>query len=345
MKKIGLFIFLSLFIRSTNACTTFFMHFNGKMVFGRNYDWMADEGMVCTNQRGLAKTSMKMPDGNTISWMSRWGSITFNQYGKEFPTGGMNEKGLVVELMWLDATIYPQPDERPSIGVLQWIQYQLDNHVSVDEVIKSDAKLRITSKGTPLHYLVADADGHTATIEFLNGKLEVHRGEELPLPVLTNDTYSHSFASHTSGTFNGNNSLERFSTTCNMISQYKNDTATKSIIDASFEILNKVQQGNYTKWSIVYDITEKKIWYTTQRFKQLRSVSFAAFDFSCELPSRYSNINGMEQGEISHLFSDFSSVINQQILENAVLQSNSQVPLSRQQIRSIGAYPAAIICK
>ena len=114
------------------------MHYNGKMVFGRNYDWMADEGMVCTNQRGLTKTSMKMPDGNTISWVSRYGSITFNQYGKEFPTGGMNEKGLVVELMWLDGTIYPQPDERPSIGVLQWIQYQLDNHASIEEVIKSD---------------------------------------------------------------------------------------------------------------------------------------------------------------------------------------------------------------
>ena len=68
-----------------------------------------------------------MPDGNTISWVSQYGSITFNQYGKEFPTGGMNEKGLVVELMWLDGTIYPQPDERPAIGVLQWIQYQLDN--------------------------------------------------------------------------------------------------------------------------------------------------------------------------------------------------------------------------
>ena len=145
------------------------------MVFGRNYDWMADEGMVCTNQRGLAKTSMKMPDGNTISWVSRYGSITFNQYGKEFPTGGMNEKGLVVELMWLDGTTYPQPDERPSIGVLQWIQYQLDNHASVEEVINSDSKLRITSKGTPLHYLVADADGRAATIEFLNGKLNVHR--------------------------------------------------------------------------------------------------------------------------------------------------------------------------
>ena len=73
-------------------------------------------------------------------------------------------------------------------------------------------------------------------------------------------------------------------------------TAGKSIVDASFEVLNKVAQGNYTKWSIVYDITEKKIWYKTQRFKQLRSVSFAAFDFSCKLASKHININGSEAG-------------------------------------------------
>jgi choloylglycine hydrolase len=26
-------------------------------------------------------------------WTSRYGSITFNQYGREFPSGGINEKG------------------------------------------------------------------------------------------------------------------------------------------------------------------------------------------------------------------------------------------------------------
>jgi choloylglycine hydrolase len=38
---------------------------------------------------------METGDGKTISWISKYGSITFNQYGREFPTGGMNEKGLV----------------------------------------------------------------------------------------------------------------------------------------------------------------------------------------------------------------------------------------------------------
>ena len=142
------------------------------MIFGRNYDWVTEAGMVCTNLKGLSKTSMKTENGETINWVSKYGSITFNQYGKEFPTGGMKEKGLVVELMWLDETKYPANDNRPAVGVLQWIQYQLDNCTSIDEVIATDKKIRISPTGTtPLHYLVADANGNAATIEFLNGKI------------------------------------------------------------------------------------------------------------------------------------------------------------------------------
>jgi penicillin V acylase-like amidase (Ntn superfamily) len=124
--------------------------------------------------------------------VSKYGSITFNQYGKEFPTGGMNEKGLVVELMWLDETRYPNPDQRPAVGVLQWIQYQLDNSSTTAEVIGSNSQIRISEKTAPIHFLVADAAGNVATIEFLDGKMVVHKDKELPFPVLTNDTYASS---------------------------------------------------------------------------------------------------------------------------------------------------------
>jgi choloylglycine hydrolase len=345
MKSLVLLFLLLITYHIANTCTTFFIHHNGKMVFGRNYDWVADAGMVYTNQIGLAKRSAKTPDGNTTSWVSKYGSISFNQYGKEFPTGGMNEKGLVVELMWLDGTVYPQPDERPSVNVLQWIQYQLDNHATIEEVIASDKTIRISSKGTPLHYLVADASGHAATIEFLEGKMKVHTGSDLPLPVLTNNTYNESVTSHSGGAVQGNNSLERFSAACNMINQYKSDANGRSLIDHSFAILDKVAQGDYTKWSIVYDITEKKIWFRTQRSKQLRSINFSAFDFSCSVLSKQINMNGKEQGEISNLFSDFSDEANRQIFEKAAEQSSSRVSFSKEQKRTIHAYPATITCK
>jgi choloylglycine hydrolase len=345
IKKLTVAASLLLFITTSHACTTFFIHYNGKMVFGRNYDWMTSTGMVCTNQRGLFKTSMKNDDGKTISWISQYGSISFNQYGKEFPTGGMNEKGLVVELMWLDGTMYPKPDSRPAIGVLQWIQYQLDNCSIVDEVIATDKKLRIISKGTPLHYLVADAKGNAATIEFLDGKMIVHKDSDLPLPVLTNDTYDRSIASNANGSSTGNNSLKRFSTACKMIQEYKSNPGAKTLIDQSFEILSKVSQGDYTKWSIVYDITDKKIYFKTEKFQQLRTVNFPSFNFSCNAASKVLDMNTAEQGDISNNFADYSSGINKLILEKSLEQSSPQIVVDREEKRAIISYPEAIHCK
>ena len=179
MKKIIALFLLCLSASYSFACSTFLLSKNGKHVFGRNYDWVSGNGMVMVNARGLAKTSF-MSDGVAISWVSGYGSVTFNQFGKEFPHGGMNERGLVVELMWLSETTYPDQDDRASMNELQWVQYQLDNCKNIAEVIATDKKIRISRAGAaPLHFLVADASGKAATIEFIDGKMVVHEGSDL----------------------------------------------------------------------------------------------------------------------------------------------------------------------
>lgn len=152
------------------ACTTFCLRDDGRIVFGKNYDWAVDDGLLIVNKRGVARTADVVGDPRPASWVSRYGSVTFNQYGRDFPMGGMNEKGLTIELMWLDGTRYPQADARPSVDVLQWIQYQLDNHATVAEVLKADKSVRIVGSA-PLHYLVADRQGQVATVEFLDGRM------------------------------------------------------------------------------------------------------------------------------------------------------------------------------
>jgi choloylglycine hydrolase len=346
MKNCFFLLILFFISRESRGCTCFVLHHHDKMVFGRNYDWVTDAGMVCTNQRGLAKTSFRTRDGNSIGWVSKYGSISFNQYGKEFPTGGMNEMGLVVELMWLDGTRYPVPDARPSITALQWIQFQLDNHASVEEVIASDQQLRISSLSTPLHFLVADGGGHVASIEFINGNMTVHNNAGLPMPVLTNTTYDLSIAGYKNRTYQGDNSLERFSTACDMISRIRADSGrTRPLVDEAFGLLEKVAQGDFTRWSIVYDITEKKIWFRTQQHKQLRSVSFSAFDFSCGLASKMINMNGREHGEISNRFSEYSDAGIAPILAKSAEQSSPKINFGSDQQRSVLAYAGTISCK
>jgi penicillin V acylase-like amidase (Ntn superfamily) len=354
MKK--LFAFLLLFISCISAfpCTTFFINKNGQMIFGRNYDWVTDAGMVCTNLRGLSKTSMKADEGTTISWVAQYGSITFNQYGKEFPTGGMNEKGLVVELMWLDETKYPKPDDRPAVDVLQWIQYQLDNSATIEEVIATDKKLRIASVGNaPLHYLVADAKGNAATIEFLDGKMVVHKGNDLSLPVLTNSVYDQSAKLYNNSAATGggnsfaygNNSLERFGQACDMIKEIKNIPANKPITNYAFDILSKVAQGDFTKWSIVYDISNKTILFKTNRFSEVKKVSFSSFDLACAATAKVWDMNQKAVGIIDSKFEKFSMEMNRQIVETACKESRSQINISEQSVKAIWQYPANIDCQ
>ena len=349
MKKIiGFAVMLSISFLSASACTTFLLNKNGQLVFGRNYDWVTAAGMVCTNLRGMQKTSLQLEAGPTITWVADYGSITFNQYGKEFPNGGMNEKGLVVEMMWLDASKFPDPDSRPAMNVLQWIQYQLDKSKTVDEVIASDKIVRISSKGTPIHYLVADAQGNAATIEFLNGKMVVHRGKELPLPVLTNNTYDESIqktgGANATRSF-ADNSIDRFAKACNMVQQYSVQNVSTPMLDYAFSILDKVSQAEWTRWSIVYDITNKKISFKSHGFADVKSISLSAFDFNCTASPKMLDINQSLQGDVAASFKNFSVAQGRTILETAFVESKKEVNIPDPAKEALLNYSSAVKCK
>jgi choloylglycine hydrolase len=180
--------------------------------------------LVFINKRGVEKAALT--EISPAKWISKYGSVTFNQFGREAPSGGINEAGLVVELMWLDGTQYPDADQRPDVGgVLSWIQYQLDNSSNIEDVISSDKNIRIPKNDVPLHYLVADKSGNVVSIEFLDGKLVYHSGETMPQKVLTNDTYENSISylekfegfGGNEKPVNNKSSLNRFVNACSMV--------------------------------------------------------------------------------------------------------------------------------
>src|SRR4051812_41814110 len=142
-------------------CTTFVLQGDGRIYFGRNLDWFWENGLVFVNQRNVQKMSMVAPGSLAAKWTSKYGSVTFNQFGMELPLGGMNEAGLVIENMWLDETKYPAADARPGINLSQWIQYQLDNCRTVEEVLATDKQIRIEPLAGPAggHLLVFEAAG------------------------------------------------------------------------------------------------------------------------------------------------------------------------------------------
>jgi choloylglycine hydrolase len=326
------------------ACTTFCFEQDGALVFGKNYDWGVDDGLVIVNKRGVAKRSVT--ENSTLEWTSRHGSVTFNQYGREFPNGGINEKGLVLELMWLDETEYPAPDARGALPTLQWIQYQLDNAATVDEVLASDGRVRIQGNVAKIHFLVADAGGNVAAVEFLDGKLVVHRGDDLPYRALTNDCYAHSVeyarsfnrAAHELST----SSLDRFAVAALAAEAGPPKGATP--VDAAFEVLARVAQGEYTQWSIVYDIAAMRVYFRTRAHPEVRWIDVTKLDFDCASPVRVLDLDAPLAGDVTGRFADYSYDANRRLVGASYAQTEFLRDVPAAALDELARYPDATRC-
>ena len=99
---VAVLVALTLAADAADACTTFCLRNGDQLLFGKNYDWQIGDGQLLVNLSGRRKSADPEAHASPARWVSKYGSVTFNQYGREFPMGGINEAGLVIELMWLD---------------------------------------------------------------------------------------------------------------------------------------------------------------------------------------------------------------------------------------------------
>ena len=98
------------------SCTAFMLRADSKVVTGKNLDWPVGLGSVLLNPVGLSKTAWVSPPDKPAAWVSRYSSVTFNQFGQEFPLGGMNDAGLVVEELSYWPARYPARSTSSSSG-------------------------------------------------------------------------------------------------------------------------------------------------------------------------------------------------------------------------------------
>jgi choloylglycine hydrolase len=319
------------------ACSTFCV--NG--FFARNYDFEIGDGMLVVNPAGLRKQGFQ---NGGPAWTSRFGSLTFNQFGRENPMGGMNQRSLVIELAWLDETQYPEADRRQPLGVLEWIQYQLDTAATVQEVLDSDRRVRIEGE-VPLHYLVSDVSGRTATIEFLGGKLVAHTGASLPVPVLTNSTYKDSLAflqSRGGRMPAGSGSKERFARAGLRVSALAG-SRNADMVPTLFGILDDVSQPT-TRWSIVYDQAQRVIHFRTNVHRPLRYVKMAGIDFRCAAGARLLDIDTRLQGDVTMKFKPYTTAANLAFITRTYASASVTREAPASAITSIANHPARAAC-
>lgn len=190
----GLLMATSLVFSSTSqACTRVVYHgLDDHNVTARSMDWKVDVGTnLWIFPRGMKRSGEAGP--NSIEWTSKYGSVIASGYDIS-TTDGMNEAGLVANVLWLVESSYPKFDgTSPGLSIAAWAQYILDNFATVDEAV---AKLRthpytIVTDYVPgenrlatLHLAISDASGDSAIVEYIDGKQVIHHNKSYQ--VLTN---------------------------------------------------------------------------------------------------------------------------------------------------------------
>lgn len=175
------------------ACTRFVYHGAGSEVMtARSMDYKVDTGThLWQFPRGMARNGEA--GAGSLRWTSRYGSVIASAYDIA-TTDGMNEAGLVANLLWLAESEYPQRDSgKPGLSISLWTQYMLDNFASVQEAVAAlaDEPFLLISDSPPgeqrlatLHLSLSDASGDSAIIEYIGGKQVIHHSRNYT--VMTN---------------------------------------------------------------------------------------------------------------------------------------------------------------
>jgi len=133
---------------------------------------------------------------NSIEWVSKYGSVGVSTWDIAI-ADGMNEKGLVANLLWLVESNYPafnKEGNTKGMAISLWAQYVLDNFATVAEAVDELRKESFaivsdfipgTDKFTTVHLSISDATGDNAILEYINGKLVIHHDPSYT--VMTND--------------------------------------------------------------------------------------------------------------------------------------------------------------
>ena len=297
-----------------SACSTFMLAKGPHLVFGHNLNENGIDvpGMVFINKRGVFKTSRTWSEminkdrsnPSSLTWISRYGSVTFNAFGRDFPDGGMNEAGLYIWEMSENAN-YPKNQDLPKLMHMNWMQYILDNYSTIDEAIKSAFEIEID--GWDWHYFVADSRGVTASIAFVDGEVIVRRGEAMPVPALLNEPYDREveLLGYFEG-FGGAYPVEleseytpRFAKAAVLLSEFD---LNSDPVDYGFLILKRLKVAETPKWSVLFDVRNLKAHFKTRLNPEIKSFSIDEIDFFNATPVQILNIDIQQGGDVGGQF-------------------------------------------
>jgi hypothetical protein len=234
------------------ACTCFsFLNAEGDVLLGRNFDWYDHPALLLFTDPPGGYASVSMVDISYLGFgreAPSWNARRRLLRAPDLPFDGMNECGLAVGMMAVPYADAGRDPQKVTLDSLQAIRLLLDYAQDVDEAISLLQGYNIAwDGGPPLHYLIADADGGSAVVEFVDGQMHVLKSRE-PWQVSTNFVISEAVP-------------EGAGSDC-----WRYNTAHEALQDANgnlspqeaMALLQSVSQAN-TIWSLVYSLSSRDV--------------------------------------------------------------------------------------
>jgi penicillin V acylase-like amidase (Ntn superfamily) len=166
---------------------------DGQVYVGRTQDWTEKANSAFrVYPRGIARTGAVAE--NPHQWTTKYGSLVLSAYDSGTHEG-VNEKGLSAHALYLagETDFGKRDPKRQAIGVMQWVQYYLDNYATVAEAVEAQKHLAfqieplILPNGFPtlVHLSLSDQSGDSAVIEYIGGTAKVYHDKRFT--VMTNE--------------------------------------------------------------------------------------------------------------------------------------------------------------
>ncbi len=166
------------------ACTrAVYLGPDDRILTGRSMDWkLPMVSNLWAMPRGVARDGAA--GARSVEWVAEYGSLVTTGY--DIATAdGMNEAGLVVNLLWEVEASYPEDDgETPRISLSVFPQYLLDRFATVAEAVDDlrENPVQVAGGEVPVgppgreatvHLSISDATGDSAIIEFVGGEMVI----------------------------------------------------------------------------------------------------------------------------------------------------------------------------
>ena len=302
---------ISLFSVKAEACTrVVYQGPDNTILTARSMDWKED---IMSNMwvfpKGMDRNGEVGP--NSLKWKSKYGSVITSAYDIS-STDGMNEKGLVANLLWLAESEYTVWDQKkPGLTIAAWVQYVLDNFATVNEAVEALAKedFIVISDNMPnqdrmatLHLSISDVTGDNAIFEYIKGKLVIHHDRSYQVmtnsPIFEQQLALNKYWENIGGTTmlpGTNRAADRFVRASYYINAVPQVDDTRISVASVFSVIRNVSVPygistpnepniSSTRWRTVSDQKNRVYYFESTLYPNIFWVDFKDVDFSQNAP-------------------------------------------------------------